>query len=531
VATRAPDYALEGESGDRERYLVLAHQAGDPFAFTEIVKDHYASLFAHALRKMGDQRSAEDVVQDSLLRAYKGLHSFSGDYNLNAWLHRIVNNVCADEGSRRQRDARLAARFRSYADVAAPPADDDIVDIQAVAMVRAAVAELPDAYREALVLRDLMDMEYADVAEHIGISEQNARARVSRARAALRKLVAPSTPVWVFFARFARRRAMGATRVAARLTSQLSSAAGQATATASQMTAAAASAPPDVLTAPTRLAPALGTIAAATVAAVASVGIPALVTSSHPAANPVPAVPHVVQVASGPQFSAAAQSVVPAQTVAAAPASTTTSSTSTTSTTVATVVPTTAAPVAGQPSSGPPIPLEPGTPLPLSTVVATGLTVASQTVGQHITGTAALAWGPTGRITHLDAVLNPTKAECSSYFGGTLRWLENPDPAVQGNVSISGWITATFNVPGGTAYDFSANMTATGAQGFTGSGWLTGELRVMKTSASLQATGWGPGQRPAPAGPGTCPVVSTTSTSPLVGLVLPTTTTLKPSLP
>src|SRR5581483_3494867 len=95
VATRAPDYALEGESGDRERYLVLAHQAGDPFAFTEIVKDHYASLFAHALRKMGDQRSAEDVVQDSLLRAYKGLHSFSGDYNLNAWLHRIVNNVCA----------------------------------------------------------------------------------------------------------------------------------------------------------------------------------------------------------------------------------------------------------------------------------------------------------------------------------------------------------------------------------------------------------------------------------------------------
>ena len=93
MATRAPDYALEGESGDRERYLVLAHQAGDPFAFTEIVKDHYTALYAHAIRRMGDQRAAEDVVQDALLRAYRGLDKFSGEFKLSAWLHRIVDNI------------------------------------------------------------------------------------------------------------------------------------------------------------------------------------------------------------------------------------------------------------------------------------------------------------------------------------------------------------------------------------------------------------------------------------------------------
>jgi RNA polymerase sigma-70 factor (ECF subfamily) len=519
VATRAPDYALEGESGDRGRYLVLAHQAGDPFAFKEIVQDHYPSLYAHALRRMGDQRSAEDAVQDALLRAYKGLGGLSGDYKLHAWLHRILDNVCADEGSRRVRDARVAERFGAYADAVVPPVDEEVVDVRAMATVRAAVASLPATYREALVLRDVMDMEYADVAQHIGITEQNARARVSRARAALRKLVAPSMPVWVFLARIARRRAMGATRVAAKLSGQLSGAAGQATATASQVTAAAASAPPDVIAAPTRLAPAIGTLAATAVAAVASVGIPALVTSSHPPATTAPAAPlppKTVQVASGPQFSSAQTTVVSAAPAiaAAARSSSTTTSTSTSSTSTTSTI--AAAPSAQHASARPaapppPIPLQPGAPLPLSNLLGTELSDAPQTVGQHVTGTAALSWSGTFRVGHLDAVLNSTKAECTSYFGGVLKWPEGANPAVQGDVSFSGWVTDVYNVPGGTAYDFSANMTATGPSSFTGAGWLTGELKVTSTGVSLQAKGWGAGEGAAPAGPVPCPVTSTGS--------------------
>ncbi len=532
MATRAPDYTLVGESGDRERYLVLAHQAGDPFAFTEIVKDHYTALYAHALRKLGDQRSAEDAVQDALLRAYKGLNGFSGEYRLGAWLHRIVDNVCADAGSRRVRDARLAERFSLFARDVVPPVDEEVVDVHAVAMVRSAVAELPDTYREALVLRDVMDMEYADVAEHIGITEENARARVSRARAALRKMVAPTLPAWVFLARFARRRAMGATRVAARVSSGLTSAAGQATATASQVTAAAASAPPEVLAAPTRLAPVVGTLAATAVAAVASVGIPALVTSSHPASAPPAAVaPNSVQVASGPQFTDAPTTIVGATPIIAgqAPPASTTTSTSTSTTTPA--VSTTLAPavthaVTGtQAPAAPPIALEPGAPLPRSTIVATELTVAPQPVGERITGTAQLQWGVQVRNGHLDTTLNPAKVECNSYFGFTLRWPEGSNPVVQGDVSISGWITDVYNVPGGTAYDFSADMTATGASSFTGAGWFTGELKVTKQGVSLDGEGWGEGGGAAPAGPGTCPVSTPVSTITAPALPMTTTTT------
>ncbi|HVM67564.1 MAG TPA: RNA polymerase sigma factor, partial [Acidimicrobiales bacterium] len=218
MATRAPDYTLEGESGDRARYLVLAHQAGDPFAFTEIVTDHYRSLYAHAARRMGDRRAAEAVVPEALLRAYKGLDRFGGDYNLAGWLHRIVDNVCIDETSRRHREVLAAQRFSAFSDPdgASPPADEVLgYDDHASLTVRAAVASLPDTYREALVLRDVMDLEYVDLAERIGTTEENARARVSRARAALKRLIGPVVVVIALLGRAARRGTGTAARISA----------------------------------------------------------------------------------------------------------------------------------------------------------------------------------------------------------------------------------------------------------------------------------------------------------------------------
>jgi len=500
VATRAPDYALEGESGDRERYLVLAHQAGDPFAFTEIVKDHYSSMFGHALRRLGDRRAAEDAVQDALLRAYKGLDGFSGEYKLQAWLHRIVDNVCADIGSRRQRDARLADHYGLYAETASPPADEDLRDDHAVQTVRAAVAALPDTYREALVLRDVMDMEYADVAEQIGITEQNARARVSRARAALRKLVAPSLPVWVLIARSWRRGTAGTTRIAAKLTGQLSSAAGQATATASQMTAAAATAPPDVVSAPVRFAPAIGTLAVTAVAAVASVGIPAFVNSSHPAPSASKPVPHVIQVSSGPAVTGHATTVVGSSFLVAADVASSTTSTSTPSTTAA-ATPALSSAGGGTPAAAP-VALQPGYPLPTSYWNASGMTFSPQNPVEQLQGTVRIAWGSSSANTHLDAFFHAPNNACQSYIGGTLKWLVQP--ATQGDVSFEGWITQVITLGHEVDYRLVGSMTATGEHGFTGSGWFSGTLFTSGGNASLEATGWGPGSGSAPNGPGAC---------------------------
>jgi len=171
------------------RDLVLAHLGGDPDAFDDIVRRYYPALQAHARRRLFDDRLAEDAVQEAFLKAYRALPGFSGEYQLGAWLHRIVSNVCNDEGARRNRETQANERWAALVEPEAAGPEEHGEREEVRARVAAAVNELPANYREALVLRDVMDYEYADVAVAAGISEDNARARVSRARAALRRLV------------------------------------------------------------------------------------------------------------------------------------------------------------------------------------------------------------------------------------------------------------------------------------------------------------------------------------------------------
>ena len=103
-----------GPDGDRR--LVEAHRGGNPDAFPELVRANYGGLLAHGMRRLGDLRAAEDAVQETLLRAYRGLATFNGDYRLQPWLHRILTNVCHDEGDRRRREAAMQTRLSSAQD-------------------------------------------------------------------------------------------------------------------------------------------------------------------------------------------------------------------------------------------------------------------------------------------------------------------------------------------------------------------------------------------------------------------------------
>src|SRR5260370_21402864 len=79
------------------RRLVLAHQEGDGDAFAALVRVTFPAMYRHAHRRLIDPRAAEDAVQESLLRAYRALPALRGEYQVAAWLHRIVANVCAHE--------------------------------------------------------------------------------------------------------------------------------------------------------------------------------------------------------------------------------------------------------------------------------------------------------------------------------------------------------------------------------------------------------------------------------------------------
>ena len=179
---------MAGQRYDDERTLVEAHKSGDPDAFPAMVRSFYSPLLSHAHRRLGDTAAAEDAVQETLLRAYRALPRFNGEYRLGAWLHRILGNVCSDEGNRRQRLGELFRKASSSFDDEVPAVDIDLTagpDID----ISGALASLPRTYREALFLRYVEELSYRDVAAKTGISEENARARVHRARSALRRLV------------------------------------------------------------------------------------------------------------------------------------------------------------------------------------------------------------------------------------------------------------------------------------------------------------------------------------------------------
>jgi RNA polymerase sigma-70 factor (ECF subfamily) len=174
-----------------ELRLVEAHQAGDPNAFSLIVRDHYPMLLAQARRRLSSREEAEDAVQETLLRAFRAFPRFGGEYRVGAWLSRILSNVCADAGSQRMATDRLTERAAATQD---RPHDDIGVgsDPQVMKSISTAMGQLPDSQRNAFFLREVADFSYGEVANHMGISEDNARARVHRARSALQQALSAS---------------------------------------------------------------------------------------------------------------------------------------------------------------------------------------------------------------------------------------------------------------------------------------------------------------------------------------------------
>jgi RNA polymerase sigma factor (sigma-70 family) len=168
--------------------LVGAHLRGDTDAFSIIVDDHYEVLVARARRMLGSGGQVEDAVQETFERALRNVSKFglTGEYRLGAWLNRILSNVCSDQRASNIRDLRLAripsGEARYQGDVA-----DQVSDPATMASVEDAFHGLPASLHAAFVRHELDGMPYSDLAVAENISIENARARVHRARASLRR--------------------------------------------------------------------------------------------------------------------------------------------------------------------------------------------------------------------------------------------------------------------------------------------------------------------------------------------------------
>lgn len=175
---------VDRPSDHSERSLVERAAAGSASAFEELYRQHVGRVYPLCLRMCADANVAEEMVQETFVRAWKKLPSFRGESAFSTWLHRVAVNVVL---SHRRSGARRAAREQSAAD--RPPAvngnrasnSDAVVDLER------AVAALPPRAREIFVLHDVEGHRHREIADLTGITVGTSKAQLHRARKMLRK--------------------------------------------------------------------------------------------------------------------------------------------------------------------------------------------------------------------------------------------------------------------------------------------------------------------------------------------------------
>jgi RNA polymerase sigma-70 factor (ECF subfamily) len=164
--------------------LLMRARDGDTSAFAELATRHRTRMWAVCLNITGNPSDAEDALQDTLIAAWQNLHKFRGDARLTTWLHRIAANSALAVVRRRKANTDVV----DFNDPDHPVLVDDDAAIgfdEHLALqdqLRLALAEIPDNFREALVLREFADMTYEQIAEHQQVPVQTVRSRLNRAR-------------------------------------------------------------------------------------------------------------------------------------------------------------------------------------------------------------------------------------------------------------------------------------------------------------------------------------------------------------
>ena len=192
MSMKAQDVALD-------RLLVDRFKQGDQSAFEQMVKRHWDRIYAMVNQLLRNTQDAEEVTQDTFIRAHRGLANFRGDSAFSTWLYQIATNLARNRywyWWRRRRDqtvsfdqpigtdyeTTLAEVFP--AEVETP--EDATVTQEFVDRISECMSKLSPKHREILVLRNIKNMSYEEIADILHISVGTVKSRIARARESLR---------------------------------------------------------------------------------------------------------------------------------------------------------------------------------------------------------------------------------------------------------------------------------------------------------------------------------------------------------
>ena len=172
-----------------------AAQGGDRSALEALLRRHHDRVLSVCRRLAGNEADALDATQEALIAIARGIRRFDGRAAFTTWSYRVATNACLDELRRRRRrpepglpgDDTGPEPVGAWA-AGADPGVDAVPDRLAV---DDALRQLPEEFRAAVVLRDLCDLDYAEIAEVLDIPPGTVRSRIARGRSHLARLLDP----------------------------------------------------------------------------------------------------------------------------------------------------------------------------------------------------------------------------------------------------------------------------------------------------------------------------------------------------
>lgn len=164
--------------------------SGETELFEQLVTEHQTRVYNLALRMVSNRADAEDCAQEAFVKAFRALPSFRGDASVSSWLYRLTTNVCLDflRAKKRRAETSLAAATEN-----GEPVESDIPDpsdgpetlaekSERRAMVHRALRQLPDDFRQVLLLRELGELSYDEIGHAMQLEAGTVKSRIFRAR-------------------------------------------------------------------------------------------------------------------------------------------------------------------------------------------------------------------------------------------------------------------------------------------------------------------------------------------------------------
>ena len=179
---------------NNEQVLIHKAQNGDVTAFSELIESYQQNVYNLAYRMSGNAEDAADIAQEAFIKLYLSISKFKGNAKFSTWVYRITTNACLDAIKKRKKtktysisdsvETEEGEYLREFEDLSVN-VEEGFERKEQQRIINEAIATLPEKHRAIIILRDINELSYEEIAATLNCSEGTVKSRISRARANL----------------------------------------------------------------------------------------------------------------------------------------------------------------------------------------------------------------------------------------------------------------------------------------------------------------------------------------------------------